>query len=77
MAAKLYEARDAARAILGPKYPQTMRELGAGLQRIAEATNSTVLSAAIKAARSVSAMDSLLILAAAVEHTEPSTEVTA
>ena len=51
-----------------------MAELGASLQRLATARNSSVLKEAISAARAVSGMDSLLILAAAVEHTEPSTE---
>ena len=68
------EARDSVRRLLGDKYAVRMAELGASLQRLAAARNSSVLKEAISAARAVSGMDSLLILAAAVEHTEPSTE---
>jgi hypothetical protein len=74
MAAQLYQARDAVRRLLGASYPARMAELGAGLQRLATARNSSVLKEAISAARAVSGMDSLLILAAAVEHAEPTTE---
>jgi hypothetical protein len=77
MAAQLYQAREAARTILGPKFAPTMKDLGQSLQSIAEATNGNVLSAAIKVARSVNGVDSLLILAAAVEHSEPTIEVPA
>lgn len=74
LAAQLYQARDSVRRLLGDKYAVRMAELGASLQRLAAARNSSVLKEAISAARAVSGMDSLLILAAAVEHTEPSTE---
>lgn len=74
LAAQLYQARDAVRRLLGDKYTVRMAELGAGLQRLATARNSSVLKEAISAARAVSGMDSLLILAAAVEHSEPSTD---
>lgn len=74
LAAQLYQARDSVRRLLGDKYAVRMAELGASLQRLATARNSSVLKEAISAARAVSGMDSLLILAAAVEHTEPSTE---
>ena len=74
LAAQLYQARDSVRRLLDDKYAVRMAELGASLQRLATARNSSVLKEAISAARAVSGMDSLLILAAAVEHTEPSTE---
>ena len=74
LAAQLYQARDSVRRLLGDKYALRMAELGAGLQRLATVRNSSVLKEAISAARTVSGMDSLLILAAAVEHTERSTE---
>lgn len=75
LAAQLYEARDAVRRLLGTTYSARMVELGGALQRVADASKTTVLSAAINAARSVSGLDSLLILAAAVELSEPSAEV--
>ena len=74
MAAQLYQARDAVRRLLGDKYAARMAELGAGLQRLAAARNSSVLKEAINAARAVSGIDALLILAAAVEHAEPTPE---
>ena len=74
LAAQLYQARDSVRRLLGDTYAVRMAALGASLQRLATARNSSVLKDAISAARAVRGMDSLLILAAAVEHTEPSTE---
>lgn len=72
MAARLYEARDAARRLLGAKYPATIQPLVAGLQRLADATTEgNVLSAAIRAARNLTGTDALLVLAAAVECVEP------
>lgn len=74
LAAQLYQARDAVRRLLGDKYAAKMVELGESLQRLADARGTTVLKEAIGAARAVSGMESLLILAAAVEHAEPTTE---
>jgi len=76
LAAQLYQARDAVRQLLDDKYTAKMAELGEALQRLADARGTTVLKKAIGAARAVSGMDSLLILAAAVEHAEPTTEST-
>jgi hypothetical protein len=77
MAAQLYQARDAVRRLLGDKYAAKMAELGEALQRLADARGTTVLKEAIGAARAVSGVDSLLILAAAVEHAEPTTATAA
>lgn len=76
LAAQLYQARDAVRRLLGDKYAAKMAELGQPLQRLADARGTTVLKEAIGAARAVSGVDSLMILAAAVEHAEPTTEDT-
>lgn len=76
LAAQLYQARDAMRRLLGDKYAVRMNEIGAGLQRLADARGTTVLKEAIGAARAVSGVDSLLILSAAVERAEPTTEGT-
>lgn len=77
LAAQLYQARDAVRRLLGDKYAAKMAELGECLQRLADVRGTTVLKEAIGAARAVSGLDSLLILAAAVERAEPTTERTA
>lgn len=77
MAAQLYQARETARQVLGDRFSTLMASLGADLTRRAEATGRQPLSIAIQAARSVSGMDAVILLAAAVELAEPSQEATA
>lgn len=77
MTAQLYQARDTARQVLGDRFSTLMASLGADLTRRAEATGRQPLSIAIQAARSVSGMDAVILLAAAVELAEPSQEATA
>ncbi len=72
LAAQLYEARDAAKTVLGDRYGKVVAEIGAGLTRVAERSNKSALSVAINAARGTSGMDTIIILAAAVELAEPS-----
>lgn len=75
-AAKMYEARDTVRLLLGDRYPATMKKLGAELSRMAVDTGEDVLSVALalcKAATNAGkAGAALQILAAAVELSEPS-----
>jgi Flp pilus assembly secretin CpaC len=73
MAVRLYEARDAAKRLLGEKYKARMAELGGMLTQLAAERKCDVLVAATKAAAGFgSGFDKLLIVAAAVELTEPS-----
>lgn len=73
MAAQLYEARDAARTILGPKFAPLMTRLGQDLTTLATARGKEPLSVAIQAGRALGGgMDAILSLAAAVELAEPS-----
>lgn len=74
MAAKLYEARDAMRRILGDKFAARMAELGAVIKQVATKRGHNELRAAqdIIRAGELQGMDALQVLAAAVELVEPS-----
>ena len=71
MAADLYEARDAMRAILGDKFARRMKETGDYIDRIAAARGVSQMAAGIGLARSRQGMDAVLVLAAVVELVEP------
>lgn len=74
MAAKLYEMRDTAKRLLGDVYRQRMAEMGGLLMDAAEHNGITPLAAAIRLCKSpnLSATDTLMVMAAAVELAEPS-----
>ncbi len=74
MAAQLYEIRDTAKRLLGEKYKPKMAELGAALKKIARDSKKSELEAATELCKAIGAegMDTLMIMAAAVELIEPS-----
>jgi hypothetical protein len=74
LAAKLYEARDASRRILGEKYKERMALYGRGIRvlQIGE-TQDSVLSATIELAKKCDhEMEVIFVIAAGVELIEPS-----
>jgi len=73
MAAQLYEMRDKARRLLGENYKPHMAELGKILTMTAERDKKEPLAVAIEVAqkRDLIGMDLMLVMAAAVELTEP------
>ena len=73
MAAQLYDMRDKARRLLGAKYKPHMAELGKILTMTAARDKKSVLAVATEVAktRELIGMDLLLVMAAAVELTEP------
>ena len=72
MAAQLYEARNAAKTILGAEYRPLMTVL-ADVLRTAAATEATSeLAVAISMAKGMTGTSAIFMLAAAVELTEPS-----
>lgn len=73
MAAQLYDMRDKAKRLLGDKYKPHMAELGKILTMTATRDKKDVLSVAIDVAkkRELIGMDLMLVMAAAVELTEP------
>jgi len=73
MAAQLYDMRDKARRLLGEKYKPHMAELGKILTMTAERDKKDPLAVAIEISkkRELIGMDLLLVMAAAVELTEP------
>lgn len=73
MAAKLYECRDAARSILGEKYPERMMEYGDLVRRLAAADGCGEIDAGTRLAKSAgNAIQVMLVMAATVEIIEPS-----
>lgn len=72
MAAKLYECRDAARALLGAHYKQDMDAWAAAIRADAKAANCSELKAAMKLSNDGDGFKQLVVLAAFVEMTEPS-----
>jgi hypothetical protein len=76
LASKMYEAREAARFLLGDKFKERMAEGIEGLRAIAADHNITVLEAAQRCAKMYVDQDrgtaAMLVIAAAVEHAEPS-----
>ncbi len=75
MTAKLYEMRDRARRLLGPKYKPHMDELGHILTMTAQRDGKSVLVVATEVAkkRELIGMELMMVMAAAVELSEPST----
>ena len=73
MAAQLYGMRDKARRLLGDKYKAHMAELGKILTMTAQRDKKEPLAVAIDVAkkRGLIGMDLMLVMAAAVELTEP------
>ncbi len=78
LAAKMYEAREAARTLLGDKFKERMAEGIKALEALAAEHKITVLEAARRSAEmytdQYNGMAALMIIAAAVEHAEPSAE---
>lgn len=74
MTAKLYEMRDRAKRLLGDQYKHHMAELGVILKMTAERDKKSVLEVATEVAtkRGLLGMDLMMVMAAAVELTEPS-----
>lgn len=74
MAAKLYELRDTAKRLLGGKYKPHMAELGKILKATADRDGKDVLAVATDVCkeRGLIGMDLMMVMAAAVELTEPS-----
>ena len=73
MAAQLYDMRDRARRLLGDKYKPHMAELGKILKMTAARDKKDPLSVASEVCkkRELSGMDLMMVMAAAVELTEP------
>lgn len=74
MAATLYDMRDKAKRLLGDRYKAHMAELGRILKMTAERDKKSVLAVATEVCkkRELIGMDLLMVMAAAVELTEPS-----
>jgi hypothetical protein len=76
LAAKMYEARDAVRILLGDRFKERMATGIENLEALAAAHNTTVMAAAQRSAKMYAdehnGMAALMIIAAAVEHAEPS-----
>lgn len=75
MAAQLYELRETARRALGEAFKPRMAELGVLLTDIGKQHNKEPLTVAIALSKknTLSGMDKLIVMAAAVELAEPST----
>ncbi len=73
MAAQLYDMRDRARRLLGDKYKPHMAELGRILKITADRDKKDALAVAIDVCkkRELIGMDLMMVMAAAVELTEP------
>lgn len=73
IAAQLYDIRDKARRLLGDKYKPHMAELGKILKETADRYKKSVLSVATELCkkRELIGMELMLVMAAAVELTEP------
>ena len=73
IAAQLYDMRDRARQLLGASYKPRMAELGAILKMTAVRGKKQPLTVAIEicAKRELIGMDMMMVMAAAVELTEP------
>lgn len=73
MTAQLYDMRDKARRLLGDKYKPHMAELGKILKMTADRDKKGPLAVAIEVCkkRELIGMDLMMVMAAAVELTEP------
>lgn len=74
MATQLYECRDAARTLLGAHYKQDMATWALAIRAGAKADNCSELAAAMKLATGGDGFKHIVVLAAFVEMSEPSTE---
>jgi hypothetical protein len=74
IAAKLYECRDAAKSLLGAHYARDMELWARAIRGVATAEKDTEVAAATKMAREADGFGAIVILAAYVEMTEPSTQ---
>ena len=74
VAAELYEMRDRARRLLGEKYKPHMAELGWMLKDTARQAGKSEIAVAMEVVkkRNLIGMDLMMVMAAAVELTEPS-----
>ena len=73
VAAKLYECRDAARSLLGVHFKRDAALWAIAIQGVADMDNISTLAAANKMARETDGFGAIVILAAFVEMTEPTT----
>jgi len=73
MVAQLYDMRDRARRLLGDKYKPHMAELGKILKMTADRDKKDALAVATEVCkkRELIGMDLMMVMAAAVELTEP------
>jgi len=73
MAAQLYDMRDKARRLLGDRFKPHMAELGKILQATAERDGKSPLAVATEVCkkRALIGMDLVMVMAAAVELTDP------
>lgn len=75
LAAKLYEARDTIRTLLGDRYRPEMKRIGEYLMAMATQSGTTELKAALEVAKRCAGPHAgMKVLAAAVELVEPSEE---
>lgn len=72
MAAQMYQMRDHARRVLGDKYAAKMAEFGRILKMTADRDGKSVLQVATEVCKKAGATETILIMAAVVELTEPS-----
>jgi hypothetical protein len=76
MAAKMYDARDTARVLLGDKFKERMAQGISILKALAEEHHITIEQAAIRSAKmytdQYNGMAAMMVLAALVESVEPS-----
>ena len=74
IAARLYELRDRAKLLLGDAYKPRMAELIKIMEDTGRQNGKSVLDVAIAVAdkRRLIGMDLMMVMAAAVEHAEPS-----
>jgi len=73
MAVQLYGMRERARSLMGERYKPHMAELGKVLKMTAERDKKDVLSVAAEVCtkRALLGMEQMMVMAAAVELTEP------
>ena len=74
MTSQLYEIRDTMRSLLGAKYKSEIEEVGKGLEAIAARQNISPLQLAIRAGKVLNGYELFMVLAAAVELSEPSVD---
>lgn len=71
MAAQLYQARDAARSLLGAHYKRNMTLWAVAIKGAAASDRCSELAAALQMAREADGFGAIVVLAAFVEMTEP------